>query len=295
MKAYVGRFAPSPTGPLHMGSLICALASYLDAKAQQGQWLLRIEDLDPPREISGASESFLHDLKQHGLVWDGAVMWQSQRARHYQQALQQLQSKAKVYACDCSRRKLREHGAVYPGLCRERGLLDTPGLALRIAVDQRTVAFNDRILGQQAQRLDLEVGDFVIRRRDRLFAYQLAVVVDDIAQGITHVLRGSDLLDSTGRQLYLQQLLGYPSPAYAHIPLLLNADGHKYSKQTLAAPIDGATACANLLAALRFLRQPLPPMALRKRVGSILDWAREYWRISYIPARLTLADTVLRA
>ncbi|MGI9295998.1 MAG: tRNA glutamyl-Q(34) synthetase GluQRS [Pseudomonadales bacterium] len=292
MSAYIGRFAPSPTGPLHMGSLICALASYLDAKAQRGRWLLRIEDLDPPREIAGASKSFLRDLKQHGLAWDGDVMWQSRRTPQYEEALQNLCSKAKVYACDCSRQSLREFGAVYPGMCRQRGLLDAPGLALRIAVDQRELTFDDLIQGHQPQRLDRDVGDFIIRRKDMLFAYQLAVVVDDAAQGITHVLRGSDLLESTGRQLYLQQLLGDPSPAYAHIPVLLNAEGSKYSKQTMAAPVGGSDACENLLAALRFLQQPLPPTRLRQQVGSILDWAREHWQIQRIPTSLAVSDVV---
>ncbi|MGI9289577.1 MAG: tRNA glutamyl-Q(34) synthetase GluQRS [Pseudomonadales bacterium] len=293
MSAYVGRFAPSPTGPLHMGSLICAVASYLDAKAQQGQWLLRIEDIDPPREIDGASESFLRDLQQHGLQWDGDVMWQSQRAPQYEQALQRLCDTAKVYACDCSRQSLREFGSVYPGVCRERGLPDSRGFALRIAVDEHPLRFDDLIQGQQEQRLDQEVGDFIIRRKDRLYAYQLAVAVDDAAQGITHVLRGSDLLDSTGRQLYLQQLLGYPSPTYAHIPVLLNASGSKYSKQTFAASVGGDDARDNLLAALRFLEQPMPPTALGQRVGGILDWACEHWQIQRVPASLAVSDAVL--
>lgn len=293
MSAYIGRFAPSPTGPLHMGSLICAVASYLDAKSQQGQWLLRIEDLDPPREIDGASQSFLHDLKRHGLDWDGEVMWQSRGAPQYEQALQNLRSTATVYGCDCSRQSLREFGDVYPGVCRDRDLPDSPGLALRITVDERRLAFDDLIQGRQAQRLDQDVGDFIIRRKDMLFAYQLAVVVDDAAQSITHVLRGSDLLESTGRQLYLQQLLGYPSPSYAHIPVLLNAQGSKYSKQTFALPVSRGDACENLLAALRFLQQALPPETLRQQVGSIMDWAREHWQIQRIPASLAVSDVVL--
>lgn len=289
----MGRFAPSPTGPLHMGSLICAVASYLDAKAQQGQWLLRIEDLDPPREIDGASESFLRDLKQHGLHWDGDVMWQSRCTPQYEQALQRLRDKAKVYACDCSRQSLREFGSVYPGVCSERGLPDSRGCALRIAVDERQLSFDDLIQGRQEQRLDQEVGDFIIRRKDRLFAYQLAVAVDDAAQGITHVLRGSDLLESTSRQLYLQQLLGYPRPIYAHIPVLLNAQGSKYSKQAFAAPVGSGDSCENLLAALRFLGQPLPPTTLRQQVGRILDWAREHWQMQRVPAGLAVSDVVL--
>jgi glutamyl-Q tRNA(Asp) synthetase len=276
-----------------MGSLICAVASYLDAKSRQGQWLLRIEDLDPPREIDGAGDSFLRDLKQHGLHWDGDVMWQSQRAPQYQQAIQSLRDTASVYACDCSRQSLREFGAIYPGICRERGLPDSPGLALRIAVDQHQLSFDDLIQGHQVERLDQDVGDFIIRRKDSLFAYQLAVVVDDAAQGITHVVRGSDLLASTGRQLYLQQLLGYPSPTYAHIPLLLNAQGSKYSKQTFAAPVAGGDACENLLTTLRFLKQPLPSKTLRQQVGSILGWAREHWQIQRVPANLAISDMVI--
>ena len=275
-----------------MGSLICAVASYLDAKAQRGRWLLRIEDLDPPREITGASESFLYDLKQHGLQWDGDVMWQSRRAAQYQQAIQNLRASACVYACDCSRQSLRDFGAVYPGLCRERCLPASPGTALRVAVDDRELVFDDIIQGQQAQRLDQEVGDFIIRRKDSLFAYQLAVAVDDAAQGITHVVRGSDLLESTGRQLYLQQLLGYAIPAYAHIPLLLNDQGSKYSKQTHADPIGDTDVCENLLVALRFLQQPLPPKSQCRQVNGILSWALEHWQIQRIPASLAVSDKV---
>ncbi len=276
-----------------MGSLICAVASYLDAKAQLGRWLLRIEDLDPPREIAGASESFLRDLELHGLQWDGDIMWQSQRMSQYHEAIQQLRDMACVYACDCSRRSLRDFGAVYPGICRQRGLPVSPGTALRVAVDDREMVFDDIIQGRQAQRLDQEVGDFIIRRKDNLIAYQLAVVVDDAAQGITHVVRGSDLLASTARQLYLQQLLGYATPTYAHIPLLLNAHGSKYSKQTFAEPIGDADACDNLLTALRFLRQPLPPKPQCRQVSSILGWAREHWQMQRIPASLAVSDRVL--
>lgn len=276
-----------------MGSLICAVASYLDAKAQHGHWLLRIEDLDPPREIAGASDSFLHDLRQHGLHWDGDIMRQSQRSPQFQQALQNLRGVASVYACDCSRQSLREFGTIYPGLCRNRGLPNSSEVALRIAVDDREVMFDDIIQGRQAQQLDREVGDFIVHRKHDLFAYQLAVVVDDAAQGITHVVRGSDLLESTGRQLYLQQLLGYPTPAYAHIPLLLNAQGSKYSKQTFAEPIGNGDACENLLAALRFLQQPLPATAQCQQVASILAWASEHWRIQHVPANLTVSDAML--
>ena len=276
-----------------MGSLICAVASYLDAKAQRGRWLLRIEDLDPPREITGASKSFLHDLNQHGLQWDGDVMWQSRRAAQYQQAIQNLRASACVYACDCSRQSLRDFGAVYPGLCRKRSLSASPGTALRVAVDDRELVFDDIIQGRQAQRLDQEVGDFIIRRKDSLFAYQLAVAVDDAAQGITHVVRGSDLLESTGRQLYLQQLLGYATPAYAHIPLLLNDQGSKYSKQTHADPISDTDVCENLLVALRFLQQPLPPRSQCRQASGILSWALEHWQIQRIPASLAVSDRVL--
>ncbi len=276
-----------------MGSLICAVASYLDAKSRHGRWLLRIEDLDPPREIAGASDSFLHDLKQHGLQWDDDVMWQSQRAAQYEHALRKLRDATNVYACDCSRQSLREFGAIYPGLCRHRGLPDSAEVALRVAVDDREVVFDDVIQGRRAQRLDQEVGDFIVHRKHNLFAYQLAVVVDDAAQAVTHVVRGSDLLESTGRQLYLQRLLGYPIPVYAHIPLLLNAQGSKYSKQTFAEPIGGGNVRENLLAALRFLQQPLPPSNQCRQVDSILAWASEHWRIQHIPTNLAVSDAVL--
>lgn len=255
--------------------------------------MLRIEDIDPPREVRGASESFIRDLQQHGLAWDGEVMWQSRRAPYYNEAIRRLKIAAAVYACDCSRQSLSEFGAVYPGLCRKRGLQDAAELALRIRADTRLFGFDDVLQGRQEQRLDQEVGDFIIRRKHGLFAYQLAVVVDDAAQGITHVVRGSDLLDSTCRQIYLQQLLGYPSPQYAHIPILLNAQGSKYSKQNLAEPIGSGDACDNLITALRFLRQPLPPKNCRRRIDRILDWACQHWQVKRIPACPALPDVLL--
>jgi glutamyl-Q tRNA(Asp) synthetase len=232
---YRGRFAPSPTGPLHFGSLVAAVASYLDARAHGGEWLVRMEDVDKPREMAGAADSILSDLEFFGFRWDGPVMYQSQRTEAYRDALEQLKSAGVIYPCGCSRKEIE--GEQYPGTCAN-GL--PPGKVARAW----------RVRGE---------GDFVVLRADGFFAYQLAVVVDDAAQGITHVVRGADLLDSTPRQNHLQRLLGYPVPHYTHVPVVLAADGQKLSKQTGAAALDRGRAGILLVEALTFLgRTPLP-------------------------------------
>ena len=240
---YVGRFAPSPTGPLHFGSLVAALASWLDARAARGRWLVRIEDLDAPRNQPGAADDILRTLDRLGLTWDGAVVYQSQSQR----ALSPTRCsvlKTQTYWCGCSRREIADSalglaadGAqIYPGTCRSGIAPGKTPRALRVKASGQ-VEFTDRILGKQSQRLERDVGDFVLYRADGQFAYQLAVVVDDAAQGVTDVVRGADLLDSTPRQIYLQRLLGYATPRYLHVPAALNAAGEKLSKQTGAAPI----------------------------------------------------------
>lgn len=247
---YRGRFAPSPTGPLHAGSLASALGSWLDARAHGGQWLVRIEDVDTPRTVLGADQLILNQLKACGLDWDEAVVWQSQRAKLYQEALDQLIEKDFIYGCTCSRKQIEEvlrghrdlierHGElVYPGTCREQAR-DEEKMALRMALPQSCVIeFDDQTKAQQSQDLAKEVGDFVLRRADGLFTYQLAVVVDDHLQGITHVVRGEDLLSNTARQIHLQRSLGYQTPSYRHLPLVTNAAGEKLSKQTQALGID---------------------------------------------------------
>lgn len=247
---YRGRFAPSPTGPLHLGSLATALGSWLDARAHGGKWLVRIEDVDTPRTIPGADQIILQQLQACGLEWDEEVIWQSQRTLFYQEALDQLIKKKQVYACQCSRKQIEEvlqqqgmllkpnEELVYPGTCKEQGLIFEHH-AIRIALPIAChIDFNDRHLGTQSQDLKQGVGDFVLRRADGLFTYQLAVVVDDDKQGITHVVRGADLLSNTARQIYLQQCFGYSTPNYLHLPLVTNPAGEKLSKQTKASPID---------------------------------------------------------
>jgi len=254
MTGYVGRFAPSPTGLLHAGSLVAALASWLDARAHQGRWLVRIEDVDTPRCIPGAGEQILNQLARCGLVPDGPVLWQSQRGEIYQQALDQLIAQGLAYPCGCSRKDIeaaqtspteRHHAQVYPGTCRA-GLNGKPARAWRLNVQAVRKArglpavtrWTDRRLGEQAEDVEKEVGDFVLRRADGLWAYQLAVVVDDAAQGLTDVVRGEDLADNTARQIMLQQALGLPTPRYMHTPLVLGANGEKLSKQNGAQALD---------------------------------------------------------
>ena len=247
---YRGRFAPSPTGPLHLGSLATALGSWLDARAHGGKWLIRIEDVDTPRTIPGADRIILQQLQACGLEWDEEVVWQSQRTPFYQEALNRLIEKEEVYACQCSRKHIEEilqqqgillrpnQELVYPGTCLKKHLAFEHH-AIRIELPTACqIEFIDRRLGTQSQDLTHEVGDFVLRRADGLFTYQLAVVVDDDKQGITHVVRGADLLSNTARQIYLQQCLGYSTPNYLHLPLVTNPEGEKLSKQTKASPID---------------------------------------------------------
>src|SRR5437660_6838320 len=255
---YTGRFAPSPTGPLHMGSLIAAAASWLDARAAGGRWLVRIEDLDRPRAVPGAADEILRTLERVGLGWDGEVVYQSRRDALYREALDKLRSH--TYWCSCTRREIADSslglatdGAhIYPGTCRSRRAPE--GRALRIRTEREEIRFHDRLQGAQSQVLERDIGDFVLYRADGLYAYQLAVVVDDAAQGVTDVVRGADLLDSTPRQIYLQRLLGVPMPRYLHVPVAVNAAGEKLSKQTGAAPI--ALSFQSVRTALRFLGQP---------------------------------------
>jgi glutamyl-Q tRNA(Asp) synthetase len=256
---YVGRFAPSPTGPLHFGSLVAALASYMEARRAKGKWLLRMEDLDKPREQPGAADAILHALDAFGLHWDGAVEYQSRRTELYRSALDRLQ--AHTYACGCTRREIADSalaadgGRVYGGDCRGGLASGKAARAIRIKAHGQ-IRFVDRVQGVQAQDLERDVGDFVLWRADGQFAYQLAVVVDDAAQGITDVVRGADLLDSTARQIYLQQRLGYATPRYLHIPVALNEAGEKLSKQTGAHAVDQGRPGEALRRAFLFLGQP---------------------------------------
>ncbi len=282
---YVGRYAPSPTGPLHFGSLVAAVGSYLEARRQGGRWLLRIEDIDPPRERPGARDHILRALEVFGFQWDGPVVFQSRRTGHYEAAIQDLLEQGLAYPCGCSRAWLRArgHGSVYPGICR-RGTAPHPeGHAIRVRTHDEPIGFHDRRWGPFAQRLEREVGDFVIRRRDGFHAYQLAVVVDDAAQGVTEVVRGEDLLASTPRQIHLQRLLGLTTPSYLHLPLVRDAEGHKLSKQTGAAPLDLERPARTLWDALAFLGHR-PPHALREApVRELWTWALAHWDPTRIP------------
>ncbi|MBT8141894.1 MAG: tRNA glutamyl-Q(34) synthetase GluQRS [Gammaproteobacteria bacterium] len=296
---YRGRFAPSPSGPLHFGSLLAALGSFLQARVQQGKWLVRIEDLDPPREIPGADKLILNSLETHGLHWDEALMYQSQRSEAYEHTLQELHKQGLLFYCDCSNKQIRARqnseklersllaSGVYPGTCRSQ-TEHRENCGIRLRVSDQILMFKDRVYGLEAQDLKNEVGDFVLKRRDGLYAYQLAVVVDDIAQNITEIVRGVDLLDSTPRQLYLYQCLGASPPDYLHLPLALSPDKKKLSKQTGAKALDDKNAARNLTDALVVLGQAPPKHLHQESVKSILDWAISHWNVSSIPSQSTV-------
>ena len=296
-KVYRGRFAPSPTGPLHFGSLIAAVGSFLEARTHGGEWLVRIEDLDTPRTAPGAADNILHCLAAFGMAWDGEVMYQSARTAAYRAALEQLQIRGALYGCACTRREIADsathgiEGPVYPGTCRN-GLpvssMTRVSRATRVQTQGARITFADVVQGSVTQDVERSVGDFVVARADGLIAYQLAVVVDDAAQGVTDVVRGADLLDSTPRQILLQQLLGLPMPRYMHLPVAVNAQGEKLSKQTLAPPLDPQQPSRQLAAALRFLGQA-PPVHLEQCTPPrIWDWAITHWQSQRIPAQRTV-------
>ena len=298
VSAYIGRFAPSPTGPLHKGSLLAALASFLDARANNGQWLLRIEDIDPLREIPGAADRILRQLDDHGLHWDGPVLYQSSRLVAYQDALQQLGDAGLLYACYCNRARLRILGGCYDGACRanktnsDTTIPNTPH-ATRIQIPEHSsISLNDLIQGPLVFDLS-KTGDFILRRRDQLPAYQLACSLDDGFQNISHVIRGSDLLDSTPRQMHLLHCLGLATPQYAHIPVLSNAQGQKLSKQNHAPQLDSIKVLANLHDCLRLLGVSTPTELRKASKQQVLDWAIKYWRLSNIPPlnKMTESDT----
>ncbi|HKJ10370.1 MAG TPA: tRNA glutamyl-Q(34) synthetase GluQRS [Gammaproteobacteria bacterium] len=291
---YRGRFAPSPTGPLHFGSLIAAVASYLDARSHGGQWYVRMEDVDRPREMPGAADSILRSLDTLGLHWDGPVLYQSRRQAAYDAALEQLAADGAIYPCACTRREIADgavagpSGVIYPGTCRNGLPPGRRARALRARVPAQRIGFEDRLQGHCSQQLATEVGDFVVRRADGLVAYQLAVVVDDADQRITTVVRGSDLLDSTPRQIHLQRLLGLPTPAYLHLPVAVDTNGDKLSKQTGAPGIEGHEPLELLLNTLHFLRQEAPATLLEGNCEALWQWAIAHWNPRRIPATMTL-------
>jgi glutamyl-Q tRNA(Asp) synthetase len=286
---YIGRFAPSPTGLLHIGSLLTALASYADARAQGGRWLVRMEDLDPPREMAGAADDILRTLEAFGFEWDGGVAYQSRRYDLYHEALGRLKAKGLVYPCDCSRKdwqavaRAGADGFVYNGCCAgldpQRALHKTP--AWRVRVPDEIIGFDDAVVGHYAQNLAHDIGDFVLLRADGFWAYQLAVVADDAAQGITHIVRGQDLLVSTPRQLWLQRALDAPEPHYAHLPLLVNGAGQKWSKQTLAPALDLGAREALLRQVMAYLQLPAAPEVGRPQ--DLLAWAVRHWDMAKVP------------
>ena len=280
---YIGRFAPSPTGDLHLGSLVAAVGSYIRAKNKHGDWLVRMEDLDPLREIPGAAQNILQTLQAHGLQWDGEVVYQSQRQALYTEALEYLIEKEHVYVCTCSRKFLKrtaktgQYGVIYPETCRHLNYsFDLPN-AIRVRTNDDLICFQDGRRGKQCQNLKREVGDFIIKRSDGYFAYQLAVVVDDEAQGVTEIVRGEDLLSNTQRQIHLQRLLGYQQPEYYHLPMVVNSVGQKLSKQTYAAALQNNEASSNLIQALAFLgiynSETDTPELIHESPAAILQWS----------------------
>lgn len=284
----IGRFAPSPSGALHFGSLLAALASFLDIRSRGGQWLLRMEDLDPAREPAGAADQILLTLEDLALTWDGQVLYQSQRLGDYEAVLVELAGRDLTYPCDCSRQRVRALGGVYDNFCRSRATPPTGSSAIRFRLPDEECAVDDRIQGRYSQHLRHHCGDFVLRRRDGLIAYQLAVVVDDEWQGVTDVLRGHDLLDSTPRQLALQQALGYRQPSYAHIPVASNQRGQKLSKQHFARPLQRDNASEYLYQALMFLRQKPPAELRRAPPADQVAWAIPNWDIQRVPKLATI-------
>ncbi len=296
---YRGRFAPSPTGPLHFGSLVAAVGSYLDAKARGGEWLVRIEDVDTPRNARGATDAILRALEACGMAWDGPVVFQGTRTDAYRAALRDLEKRRLAYPCACTRREVADsavagvEGYVYPGTCRAGLPAGRSACSVRIDTRGAKVGFDDAAQGRIEHDLETDIGDFVLYRADRIFAYQLAVVVDDAEQGITDIVRGADLLDSTPRQIYLQQLLGLPTPRYLHLPVAVNALGEKLSKQTRAPAIDTAAPLMELVTALEFLGQAPPHDLAAGTAGDLWDWAIANWRREKLPRTRTRPAPVL--
>lgn len=298
-KKYMGRFAPSPTGPLHFGSLIAAMGSYLEARAKGGEWLLRIEDLDGQREVAGAADAIILTLEKLGFEWDQALTYQSQRTEIYRKYLAGLERNGQIYNCSCSRKDVQllagrgRFGLIYPGTCRERPQHDTSSHAIRVTTHDQSIGFDDALLGHYQQRLQSEIGDFVLLRADGFVAYQLAVVIDDALQGITEVVRGADLLDNTPRQIHLQQLLDFQTPNYAHLPVATNSLGQKLSKQTGAMAIDHEKPIPLILQGLDFLNQELPREGDIETLDDLWQWAIKHWDLKRVPRKSAVASSLL--
>lgn len=284
---YIGRFAPSPTGPLHFGSMVAAVGSYLQARSQNGEWLVRIEDIDPPREVPGAADQILRTLEAFGLYWDGPVVYQSQRLSAYEELLQNLLKTQQAYPCACSRKIIEQRmqgSSRYDGYCRNNPPRHTTQqIAYRITTNSEPIKFNDPIQGNFEHNLLSESGDFVIKRADGFFAYQLAVVADDADQRITEVVRGSDLLSSTPRQIHLFNLLKQTVPNYCHLPIAIDKNGDKLSKQTFAKPVEPEYASQLLFQVFQFLGQQPPMLLAQESVENQLQWALKNWSVEHIP------------
>ncbi len=281
-RGYCGRFAPSPSGPLHFGSLIAALGSYLDAKSHSGRWLVRIEDIDTPRVMPGAADDILRTLEAYGLEWDGEVVYQSRRHDLYHDTLNRLAGNEHLYYCRCSRRDIKASGGIYANSCRALGLTEKD-TALRLIQAHPVYHYSDAVQGEVSIPRSLAEEDYIVKRRDGLYAYQLVVVVDDIEQGITHVVRGADLLEPTARQIGLFQELQASIPRYAHLPLAVAEPGFKLSKQNYAPAIDKKAPQGALFDAMRFLGMTPPDELKRQNVAAMLAWARENWRLESVP------------
>lgn len=290
--SYVGRFAPSPSGPLHFGSLVAALASYLDAQAHQGKWLVRMEDIDPPREQHKAADLILKALDVYGLHWEDSVLFQSDRSEAYDQALDTLLRAERLYPCTCTRKKLAGLNGVYPGYCRNHRGIPNQHHSLRLLCHHDIMQFQDRIQGDQ--RFDLStLGDFILKRKDGLYAYQLAVCVDDHFQGVTHIVRGVDILDSTPRQLYLQSQLHYPHPVYAHVPVITRNPGNKLSKQNHAPAIPLDNPRPLMIKALTAFGLKPEPDLLMNSVEEILSWGIKNWTMSNMAGKKEILQNSL--
>ena len=295
MTTYRGRFAPSPTGPLHFGSLVAAVGSYLEARSRNGIWLVRMEDIDPPREIVGAADDILKTLEQFGFEWDEQVMFQSSRLDAYEQAFQTLKEKEFIYACSCSRKEIAAtgkpglEGNIYTGLCRDKEIEFNNDLAIRVKTRNNKISFTDTLQGNKTCNLRKDIGDFIVRRKDGLFAYQLAVVVDDAEQNISHVVRGNDLLNSSFRQIYLQELLELPRVDYCHLPVAINAKGDKLSKQTSAPALDKTHPVDELVRAMKFLNHKPPKKIQQANLAEFWNWAIKNWKLNKVPNHYSLS------
>jgi len=286
---YKGRFAPSPTGPVHYGTLVAAVGSYLQARKNNGEWFVRMDDVDTLRIVDGADSDILHTLDHFGFKWDGEVTYQTQQIDSYQQALEKLVSQSLVFPCTCSRKILaKTDSKIYPGTCRHRALAENEEHALRILSQDFDIKFDDVVMGKRSQNIERQCGDFIIKRRDGLFAYQLAIVVDDAIQGITEVVRGADLLDSTPRQIYLQRLLNYPTPRYCHLPLAVDDLGNKISKSGGATKVETKDREKLLISSLHFLGQKPPGDLVKSNINDIWSWAIKNWNVKYVPEDMNI-------